>query len=288
MRQAFCFSKNNGEYLNSAKIRQRNARILYVMTRVITITSGKGGVGKTTVTANLGRALAALNKKVVVVEGDIGLNNLDVCLGAEEKIVFDAGEVALGKATVAQAVVPLGENLSFFPATTSASNLITTDVFLGIVRELKNSFDYVLIDSPAGLEENFHRSSVGATEGILVVTPHISSVRDGSKTVKALASYGIHNVGLVVNRVRGEFVEDKTSLSPEEIAKSLHLPILGVLPEDDYLNLYGLADVESRRSDTTYSYSLIAENLEKGSHKIFDYRAKYKGFGNKMKRWLGL
>lgn len=258
------------------------------MARVIAFTSGKGGVGKTTVTANVGNALSESGKKTALVEGDIGLNNLDVVLNAEERVVFDAGEVALGKATVSQALVKIKENLFLFPATTGAGNLVTTDVFLRIVQELKQSFEYVLIDSPAGLEENFHRAAMGADEAVLVVTPHIPSVRDGSKTVKTLYSYGIERVQLLVNRVRGDFVQDGISLSPEEIASTLRLPVLGVVPEDDYVNLYGLADVNNKRSDVSYSYALIAENLVSGEGKIFDYRAGYKGVGRKIKRWLGI
>ena len=258
------------------------------MTRIITITSGKGGVGKTTVTANVGRALSKLGKRTVLVEGDIGLNNLDVVLHAEDRVVFDAGEVALGKATVSQALVKIDENLFLFPATTGASNLVTTDVFLRVLQELKQTFEFVLIDSPAGLEENFHRAATGADEAVLVVTPHIPSVRDGCKTVKALASYGIVRVGLLVNRVRGEFVADGVSLSPEEISSTLQLPVLGVVPEDDYVNVFGLADVNNKRSDVAYSYALIAENLVSGDAKIFDYRAGNKGLGNKLKRWFGL
>ena len=256
------------------------------MQRVIVITSGKGGVGKTTVTANLGLALSLRGKRVVVVEGDIGLNNLDVVLGAENKIVYDAGEVAMGKATTMQAIVRISDKLSLFPATTGATNLVTVDVFLRIINELKQVYEYVLIDSPAGIEENFHRAAMGASEAILVTTPLVPAVRDGYKTVKMLSSYGIENVGLIVNRVRGEYVSDKTMLSPEEIAKAVQLPLYGILPEDDYVNLYGLADVGDKRSQVGYSYSLIAAYVDGEDKKLYDCVTPYGKLFNRLKRWI--
>lgn len=258
------------------------------MQRVIVVTSGKGGVGKTTVTANLGLALASRGKRVVVVEGDIGLNNLDVVLGAENKIVYDAGEVALGKATVMQALVRINDRLSLFPATTGATNLVTTEIFQSIIGELKQSFEYVLIDSPAGIEDNFHRAAMGANEAILVTTPHVPSVRDGYKTVQVLSSFGINDVGLIVNRVRGEYVSDKTMLSPEEISKAVQLPLYGILPEDDYVNLYGIADVCDKRSPVGYSYSLIAAYVDGADKKIYDCVSSYGKFFSRFKRWLNV
>ena len=250
------------------------------------ITSGKGGVGKTTVTANLGLSLALRGKRVVVVEGDIGLNNLDVVLGVENKILYDAGEVALGKATTMQALVKLNDRLSLFPATTGATNLVTTEVFLKIINELKEAFEYVLIDSPAGIEENFHRAAVGANEAIIVTTPHVPAVRDGYKTLKVLSSYGINDVGLIVNRVRGEYVSDKTMLSPEEISKALQLPLYGVLPEDDYVNVYGVADMGDKRSPVGYSYSLIAAYVDGADKKLYDCVSGYGKLINRFRRWL--
>ena len=258
------------------------------MSREIVITSGKGGVGKTTVSANLALSLAAKGKKVVAVEGDIGLNNLDVVLGVEDKVVYDAGEVAMGKATVMQALVPINDRLSLFPATTGALNIVTADIFVDIIKELKKSFDYVLIDSPAGIEDNFHRAAMGAEEGLLVTTPHIPAVRDGYKTVKVLASYGITKVGLVINRVRGEYVADKMMLSPDEVAKVMQIPLYGILPEDDFVNLYGIADVKNKRSGIGYSYSLLASYVDGSDKKLYDCVSQYGGFIGKFRRWLNI
>lgn len=243
-------------------------------------------MGKTTVTANLGLALAARGRRTVVVEGDIGLNNLDVVMNVEDKIVYDAGEVAAGKATVSQCLVQAGDRLCVFPATTGAANLVTVDVFLSVIRELKDTFEYVLIDSPAGIEENFHRAAVGAGEGLIVATPHIPSVRDGCKAVKMLYSYGIDKVGLIVNRVRGEYVSDKTMLSPDDIASVMKIPLVGVLPEDDFVNLHGLADVTLKRTGIGYSYSLMAAYIDGGDKKIYDCVSEYGGIAGRLKRWL--
>lgn len=258
------------------------------MSRAIIITSGKGGVGKTTVTANIGTALAFRGKSVVLVEGDIGLNNLDVVMNVEDKVIYDAGEVALGKATVSQCLIKINDKLNVFPATTCATNLVTVEVFKEIIMELKTCFDYVIIDSPAGIEDNFHRAAIGADEGIIVTTPHIPAVRDGYKTVKALYSYGIKNVGLIANRVRGEYVSEKAMLSPDDIAKVLQIPLIGILPEDDFVNLYGLADVGNKKSGIGYSYSLIAGYLDGDDKKIYDCISPYSGVFNRFKRWLNI
>ena len=258
------------------------------MSRVIIVTSGKGGVGKTTVTANLGLSLASRGQRVVVVEGDIGLNNLDVVLRSEEKIIYDAGEVALGKATVSQALVRLQENFFLFPATTGAGNLVTTEAFCMIVQELKRSFDYVLIDSPAGLEDNFHRAAAGAEEAILVTTPHVSAVRDAYKTAKALSLYGVHDTYLILNRVRGELVADGTTLSPKEIAATMGLPLCGVLPEDDAINVFGIVDATDKKSAIAYSHGLIAAFLEGEERKIYDCAAGYGGVIGLACRFGGL
>ncbi len=259
---------------------------MILMAKVILVTSGKGGVGKTTVSANLGYALSYLGKRVALVEGDIGLNNLDVALNAEDRIVYDAGDVATGRASVAQCLIGINENLFFFPSATAAVNLITTEVFLRVVRELKRNFDYVLIDSPAGLEENFHRAAVGAESALIVTTPHISAIRDGAKTVKKLYSYGIRECGLVVNRVNGEEVLAKRQLSPEEIAEVTEIPLWGVLPEDDFVNKYTIADSLNKHTDIGMSYSFIADILNGGERKIYDCVSPYSGFFNKLKRWI--
>jgi len=252
------------------------------MARAIVITSGKGGVGKTTVTANVGRALAMRGKKTVLIEGDVGLNNLDVVLGVEDRVVFDAGEVVTGRATIAQTLIPVCDKLCLLPATTHSVEILTSDVFVTLTEALKKEFEYVLIDSPAGIEEGFYRSVKGADEALLVCTPHLTSIRDGYKAARFMGSFGIENIGLIVNRVRSEHVLDGSSFRPEEISESMHLPLLGVLPEDDEVNTYGLCELDKMR----YAFGLIASNVDKGERKIYDVLSETKGIKNKLKRWL--
>ncbi len=256
------------------------------MARVIVFTSGKGGVGKTTCVANVGRALASLGRRTVCVEGDIGLNNLDVALGVEDRVLYDAGEVVRRKATIEQCLVEVADKLFLLPVTTCSVSSVSTDDFVGIVRRMKEDFDYILIDSPAGIEDGFHRSVVGAEEAILVTTPHLTSVRDAYKTVRFLSGYGIQKIGLIVNRVRGEYVLDRSMLSPGDIAKTLRLSLCGVLPEDDFINLHGFADVTEQSTGVGYSFYLIAQCIDTGEKKLYDCTRSQKSLKNRIKRWF--
>lgn len=253
------------------------------MGRSIIITSGKGGVGKTTVTANLGLVLAARGRSTVLVDGDIGLNNLDVTVGAEEKIIYDIGDLIMGKAVLEQCLVKVASDLFLLPSMTACSAFVSKESFATVCGELAENFDYVLIDSPAGLELNFNRAVGGAKEGILVTTPHISGVRDAYKAGKILTSLNF-GTGLIVNRIRGDLVVDEKILSAEQIAGAIKIPLYGVLPEDEDVNLFGLIDPENRRSASSYSYNLIADYVEGKDKKIYDYRRPYKGFFGRLAR----
>ena len=256
------------------------------MQRVIVITSGKGGVGKTTVCASIGKALSKLGKKVLLVEGDIGLNNLDVVLQVEDKIIYDASDVVRGKASAIQAVIEVDKNLFLFPSTNISDGLITTENFVKIIEELKTEFNYVIIESPAGIESNFYRAIASAEESLLVVTPHLSSVRDGAKTIRMLNDEGITKVGLIVNRVRGEFVIDKSTLSPDEIAEITGIPLYGVIPEDDSINKNGMVHFEDKRNGAGFSYRLIAEYIDGKDKKIYNCENGHNGLISRVKRWL--
>lgn len=256
------------------------------MGRRILITGGKGGVGKTTVTANLGLTLNAKGASVLLVDGDIGLNNLDVVMRAEEKILYDIGDLARGKATLSQCLVDLGDKLRLLPSMTACSAFVTTEIFREICLKSAEIFDYVLIDSPAGVEDSFLRAASGADESIIVATPHLASVRDGYKTGKILSSLGFTRQGLIINRIRGDFVMDKTMLDAKEIAGAVKLPLYGVIPEDDSVNVYGLIDVTDKKSPSAYSYGLIADYLGGGDKKLYDYLHPYKGLMGFLKRKL--
>ncbi len=254
------------------------------MKKTIVITSGKGGVGKTTFCSNIALALASKGAKVVLVEGDIGLNNLDVVLGVENQSVYDCGDVITGKVSLPQALIKVSDNIFLLTANAVQSIEIQTEDFVKIIHQLEKVFDYVLIDSPAGLENSFHRACSGAKEAIIVTTPHISSVRDANRTIKVLAGYNLNIISLVVNRVRGDFVTKNTSVSPSEISNILQLPLIGVVPEDDDINRYGIADTED--SSAEFSYYLIASYLMGEDKKIFDCTSKQKKLYKKIfRRW---
>lgn len=256
------------------------------MGRRIIFTSGKGGVGKTTVTANVGRALARAGKKTVLIDGDVGLNNLDVVLNAEDRILYDIGDVAKGKASLDQSLVALGEDLSLLPSVTACSAFVTPEIFKEICEDLSSRFDFVLIDSPAGVEDSFLRAAKAAEESVIVATPHLASVRDGYKTGRILTSFGFTRQGLVINRIRGDFVLDRTMLDAEDIAGAVKLPLYGVVPEDDYVNVKNLCDFDDKRSASAYSFSLIADYLCGKDKKLYDYLAPYRGIGGFFKRRL--
>lgn len=256
------------------------------MGKSIVITSGKGGVGKTTVTANLGIALASRGKKVVLVEGDIGLNNLDVCMHIEDKVIYDIGDVAKNKCTVNQSLVPFCDNLFVLPATSMTSTLITTLQFIEIIDKLKENFEYVLIDCPAGIEDSFHRAIKGAQEAIIVTTPHISSIRDAYKVSRVLSSYRLAKQGVIINRMIGGNVLDNTMLSAKEITNALQLELYGVIPENNDINLYSVISELKPNSNVSFSYGLIAEYIDGGNKKIFDYTAEFKGVFNRFLRKL--
>lgn len=256
------------------------------MGRKIVMTSGKGGVGKTTVTANIGISLAMLSKRVVLVDADIGLNNLDVVMMIENKIVYDIGDIAEGRCRIKQALVQDDCFATLFTLPSAKSidhSKITTKVFVNIINELANNFDYVLIDCPAGIEDGFHRAVSAAKEAIIVTTPHISAVRDADKVISLLSSYNIKDISLVVNRLKGKLVMDGIMMDALDISKILRVPLKGAIPEDDFINVYSQINKENNRNSTKIAYSLLAEFVDGKHSKIYDCSSDYRGFFKKIK-----
>ena len=201
----------------------------------IVITSGKGGVGKTTTTANLGTALAALGKKVVVVDGDTGLRNLDVLMGLENRIVYTIMDVIENRCRLKQALIKDKRypNLCLLPtAQTKDKDDISTHDILNIVNTLKEDFDYVLIDSPAGIEQGFENSVVGADKAIVVVNPEITSVRDADRVIGKLDAKGLEDHAVIVNRLNYEMTKKGDMLDVPDIIETLSVKLLGVVPDD--------------------------------------------------------
>ena len=204
--------------------------------RVIVITSGKGGVGKTTTTANIGAGLADKGHKVLLIDTDIGLRNLDVVMGLENRIVYDLIDVIEGKCRVSQALIKdkRCQNLVLLPAAQIRDkNDVNTDQMKELIFSLKESFDYILIDCPAGIEQGFKNAIVAADEAIVVTTPEVSATRDADRIIGLLEAAGIKNPRLVINRLRIDMVKDKNMLGVEDILDILAVKLLGVVPDDE-------------------------------------------------------
>lgn len=204
--------------------------------RVIVITSGKGGVGKTTTTANIGAALAEKGHKVLLIDTDIGLRNLDVVMGLENRIVYDLIDVIEGRCRISQALIKdkRCQNLVLLPAAQIRDkNDVNTDQMKELIFSLKESFDYILIDCPAGIEQGFKNAIVAADEAIVVTTPEVSATRDADRIIGLLEAAGIKNPRLVINRLRIDMVKDKNMLSVEDILDILAVKLLGVVPDDE-------------------------------------------------------
>ncbi len=205
------------------------------MGRAIVITSGKGGVGKTTTTANLGAALAQLGHSVVLIDADIGLRNLDVVMGLENRIVYHVVDAIQGKCTVQKALIKDRriENLWLLPASqTDDKDAVTPEDMRSLVFELKTQYDFVLIDCPAGIEQGFKNAIAGADEAIVVATPEVSSIRDADRVVGLLAAADV-SARLVVNRISASLVKRGDMLSQNDVIEILALDLLGAIPLDD-------------------------------------------------------
>jgi septum site-determining protein MinD len=205
------------------------------MGRAIVITSGKGGVGKTTTTANLGAALAQLGKSVVLIDADIGLRNLDVVMGLENRIVYHLVDVVNNKCTLQKALIKDRrlENLWLLPASqTDDKDSVTTADMKNLVFELKQQYDFVIIDCPAGIEQGFKNAIAGADEAIVVATPEVSSIRDADRVVGLLAAADVP-AALIVNRIAAHLVKRGDMLSQNDVIEILALDLLGAIPMDD-------------------------------------------------------
>ena len=204
--------------------------------RVIVITSGKGGVGKTTTTANIGAALAEKGHKVLLIDTDIGLRNLDVVMGLENRIVYDLIDVIEGRCRISQALIKdkRCQNLVLLPAAQIRDkNDVNVDQMKELISSLKDSFDYILIDCPAGIEQGFKNAIAAANEAVVVTTPEVSATRDADRIIGLLEAVGIKNPRLVINRLRIDMVKDKNMLSVEDILDILAVKLLGVVPDDE-------------------------------------------------------
>jgi septum site-determining protein MinD len=206
------------------------------MSRIIVVTSGKGGVGKTTTTANIGMALARRRRKVAVVDADFGLRNLDLLLGLENRVVYTAVEVLAGQCRLEQALVKdkRHPNLVLLPAAQNRTkDAVNPEQMKRLVNALARVYEYILVDSPAGIEMGFQNAIVAAQEALIVTTPEIAAVRDADRVIGLLEANNIKKIHLIVNRLRPKMVEADQMMSVEDVQEILSVPLIGVVPDDE-------------------------------------------------------
>ena len=206
------------------------------MGEVIVITSGKGGVGKTTTTANIGAGLSTFDKKVVVIDTDLGLRNLDVVMGLENLVVYNLVDVIEGSCRLKQALIrdKRYENLYLLPsAQTKDKSAISPGQMKKLTSELKEEFDYILLDCPAGIEQGFQNAIAGADRAIVVTTPEVSAIRDADRIIGLLEQNHLHKIDLVINRIRMDMVKRGDMMSAQDVVDILAIPLIGIIPDDE-------------------------------------------------------
>ena len=256
------------------------------MSRAIVVTSGKGGVGKSSFCVCLGRALAGRGLSVALVDTDVGLNNLDVIMAVENSVVYDLYDVQNASCRLSQALVPDPdyENLKLLPSSKGYGKDVQTQTLIKAVSSLKTRFDYVFIDCPAGVDAGFDRAVKCADEAIVVTTPHVSAIKDAKVVVELVKSRKMKRLSYVLNRVRPDLVISSQMASVEEVTDVLGVPPLGVLPESDEVN--GLSSVGSMEmnKETSEALKVLCDNLVFGKNEIYDYTRKYRGFFGALRR----
>lgn len=261
---------------------------------VIVITSGKGGVGKTTTSANLAVGLALEGKKTVVIDADIGLRNLDVVMGLENRIVYDIVDVIEGNCRTKQALIKdkRYKGLYLLPAAqTRDKNAINEEQMQTLIEELRKDFDFVLIDCPAGIEQGFKNAIAGADRGIVVTTPEVSAVRDADRIIGLLEAAEIENPALIVNRLKHSMVKKGNMMSVEDIMEILAVDILGIVPDDEKVVIStnrGLPAVANyKNSDAGIAFRNITKRIIGEDIELMDIEARNSVVG-KIKKLLNI
>lgn len=234
----------------------------------IVITSGKGGVGKTTTSANVGTALAMAGKSVVLIDADIGLRNLDVVLGLENRIVFDIVDVVEKTCKISKALIKdkrFGDLYLLPAAQTRDKSAVSPEQMKGVVESLKSRYDYIIIDSPAGIEQGFQYSIAGADRAIVVTTPEVSAVRDADRVIGLLEAHGLENPTLIVNRVRVDMVKSGDMMDVEDVKDVLAIDLIGIIPDEQSIIIStnrGEPVVKNENTIASKSYKNIAERIQ--------------------------
>ncbi len=264
------------------------------MSECIVVTSGKGGVGKTTTSANLGVALARLGHKVAVVDADIGLRNLDVILGLENRIVYDLVHVIEGHCRLKQALIrdKRVEGLFLLPAAqTRDKNAVTPAQMRDLVAQLKEEHDFVLVDCPAGIEQGFKNAVAGADRAVIVTTPEVSAIRDADRIIGMVEAAELPEPELIINRYRPSMVERGDMMNKEDILEILAVPLLGIVPDHQDIITSANRGVPVSFDDE----SLVGEAFRRIARKITGEKdvpaleySENNGWWTNLKRWVGL
>lgn len=263
------------------------------MGETIVITSGKGGVGKTTTTANLGTSLALLDKKVCLIDTDIGLRNLDVIMGLENRIIYDIVDVLEKRCKVSQALIKdkRFDCLYLLPAAqTSDKSAVTPEGMVEIINELRADYDYILIDCPAGIEQGYRNAVAGADKAIVVTTPEKSSVRDADRIIGLLEQEEMDAPHLIINRIRNHMVKNGDMLTVDEIVQVLSIDLIGIVADDDDVikaSNHGEPVAFQPNTRASMSYRNIARRILGESVPLLSLEEK-ETFLSKIKKWLGL
>jgi septum site-determining protein MinD len=208
------------------------------MSKVIVVTSGKGGVGKTTTSANLGTGLAMLDKKVIIIDTDIGLRNLDVVMGLENRIVYNLVDVVEGNCRIKQALIRDKKYPGLYllaSAQTRDKSAVTPEQMKKLIETLKKDYDYIILDCPAGIEQGFQNAVAGADCAIVVTTPEVSAIRDADRIIGLLDANEINNKYLIINKIRTDMVQNGDMMSVSEVTDILAIELIGAVPDDEHI-----------------------------------------------------
>jgi len=263
------------------------------MSECIVITSGKGGVGKTTTAANLAAGLALAGKTVAVVDADIGLRNLDVILGLENRIVYDLVHVIEGECRLKQALIrdKRVEGLFMLPAAqTRDKNAVTPDQMKKLVEELKAEHDFVIIDCPAGIEQGFKNSIAGADRAIIVTTPEVSAIRDADRIIGLVEAHELPEPELIINRYRTGLVQRGDMMNKADILEILAIPLIGMIPDHEDVIISanrGQPAVFDDNSLVGQAFHRIVQRVMGNPIPIPDFEGQ-NGFWGTFMKWMGL
>lgn len=261
------------------------------MGEVIVVTSGKGGVGKTTTTANIGTGLAVMGKRVVLVDTDIGLRNLDVVMGLENRIVYDIVDVVSGNCRLKQALIKdkRFEDLFLLPAAqTKDKTAVSEQQMQELTGQLKEEFDYVIVDCPAGIEQGFKNAIAGAEKALVVTTPEVAAVRDADRIVGLLEAAGLNDPKLIINRIRPNMVKKGDMMDIDDMIEILAIDLIGVVPEDETIVIStnkGEPAVLDQRSKAGEAYRNIARRITGEHVPLINLEAE--GFFKRLRRLFG-